>query len=124
PFAKIIAVACAFEAITSPQKYQKSRGDHAAVIELLKSTNTQFDPNVIKALISIISLYPIGTYVRLTNGQSGRVVDISTMHIKMPIVQVQQDNSHEPLLIKTYESDIKIERSLTNREIASLQSGI
>ncbi|MGL4981656.1 MAG: HD-GYP domain-containing protein [Treponemataceae bacterium] len=125
PFAKIIAVACTFEAITAPRTYQESRGNHKAILELLKNAKTQFDPHVLWAFVSVMSIYPIGTYVRLTNGKDGIVIDISTMHIKMPVVQVLQENKNlEPEIIKTYDSNIKIERSLTNKEVAALPASL
>ena len=49
--ARIIAVADAFEAMTAKRAYQKSKTGEEAIVELLKHSGTQFDPEIVKVFI-------------------------------------------------------------------------
>ncbi len=50
--ARILAVADAFEALTSDRVYRERLTDSAALGELERGTGTQFDPNVVAALVA------------------------------------------------------------------------
>lgn len=53
-FAKIIAVADAFDSMTSTRSYRKAKEIGEAVTELRKSAGTQFDPKIVDAFISAL----------------------------------------------------------------------
>ncbi len=53
-FAKIIAVADAFDSMTSTRSYRKARGQEEAVAELHKSAGSQFDPKIVDAFVSAL----------------------------------------------------------------------
>ncbi len=53
-FARIIAVADAFDSMTSTRSYREAKGLHEAVAELRKGANTQFDPLIVDAFISAL----------------------------------------------------------------------
>jgi hypothetical protein len=53
-FAKIIAVADAFDSMTSTRSYRKARSIDEAVAELRKSAGSQFDPKIVDAFISAL----------------------------------------------------------------------
>jgi diguanylate cyclase (GGDEF)-like protein/putative nucleotidyltransferase with HDIG domain len=52
--ARILAVADAFEAMTSDRAYRASIGHEAACRELRRCSGTQFDPRVVQALLSVL----------------------------------------------------------------------
>jgi HD domain len=53
-FAKIIAVADAFDSMTSTRSYRKARRIDEAIIELRKCAGTHFDPKIVEAFISAL----------------------------------------------------------------------
>lgn len=53
-FAKIIAVADAFDSMTSTRSYRRARGKDEAVAELRRSAGSQFDPRIVDAFISAL----------------------------------------------------------------------
>ena len=67
--AKIIAVACSYEAITAPRHFKEARSTYEAMIELLKNEQHLYDDSVVRALLLTLSLYPLGSYVYLQNGK-------------------------------------------------------
>lgn len=121
-YAKIIAVACSFEAITAPRLHKVQQSSYEAMVELLKNNGLQFDENVIKALLFAVSLYPIGAYVFLHNGKIGQVVDVNPLNPKLPIVQIlgEKDEHGDPVTMPVG-SELRIVRTLSRQEVLDLQ---
>jgi HD-GYP domain-containing protein (c-di-GMP phosphodiesterase class II) len=53
-FARIIAVADAFDSMTSDRSYRKARQVAEATAELLKGAGSQFDPKMVEAFIAAL----------------------------------------------------------------------
>jgi hypothetical protein len=51
---------------------------------------------VIAALIRLVGVYPVGTRVRLTTGETGEVVAPNPLDATRPIVRLQHDAQGEP----------------------------
>lgn len=122
-YAKIISVACSFEAITAPREYKTERTTFDAMVEMLKNQNLQYDPTVIKALLFSLSLYPIGAFVSLKNGKIGIVTDVAPNNPKNPIIQLalERDADGSPISIQTDDDQNKIVKVLSKEEQESIQ---
>lgn len=121
-FAKIIGVACSFEAITAPRHFRQARSSYAAMVEILKNEGKQFDDTVIKALLYSLSLFPIGAYVYLVNGKIAQVTDASPASPGNPIVSYlgEKDSSGGPVTVQTDNAQNKIVRVLSKQEVADV----
>lgn len=117
-YAKIIAVVCSYEAITAPRTFKDARTTYEAMIEMLKNENHQYDAIVVRALLYCLSLYPIGSYVYLSNGKVAQVIDINPENPKNPIVHIinDKDENGNPKKIQTDENHIKIVRAMNKKE--------
>lgn len=117
-YAKIISVVCSFEAITAHRPYKDAVSSFEAMVELLKNQTKQYDELVIKALLYSLSLFPVGSYVFLSNGKVARVSDVNPENPKFPIVQLvnEQDEGGKTITIKTSNSGLKIVRVLNKQE--------
>jgi len=71
--AQIIAVADAYEAITTPRPYRRAITPEAAVAELRACAGTQFDPAVVEAFVAELNVAPTSELEHLTVYQ--RAVD-------------------------------------------------
>ena len=113
---------CSFEAITAPRTYKAAVSSFEAMVELLKNQTKQYDELVIKALLYSLSLFPIGSYVFLSNGKVGRVVDVNPENPKHPIVQLvgERDESGKPVTVKTSDTGLRIVRVLNKQETADI----
>ncbi len=122
-YAKIIALACSFEAISAPREYRDERSTFEALIELVRNSNRQYDDTITKALLYSISLYPIGVYVYLSNGKVAQVVDVTEGNPKTPFVQVVSTGTEEqPFQIDG--TKIKIMRVLNKNEVDDVLKAI
>ncbi len=125
-YARIIAVACSYEAAITSRPFKNELDGHQAILDLLKGNRTKYDENVFKALIYRLSLYPLGTLVLLSNGAKGMVIKANPQNPKAPYVKIIQDEEgnipEKNVIIRiSGESDIKITRPLTKEEIANLK---
>lgn len=125
-YAKIIAVACSFEAITAPRKFKEARSLYDAMIEMMKNEHHIYDDTVLKALLFSLSLYPIGAYVYLANGQIAQVVDVSPQNPANPIVQLltEKDNHGNARQVQTDNLNNKIVRVLDKAESNDVLSAL
>jgi len=118
-YAKIIAVACSYETMTSSRQYRESQNGNAAMVELLKNSGTQYDEAVIKALLYSISLFPLGTYVYLSDGKIGMSVDVNPLDPKNPIIELinETDKNGNPKTVQPGGRDLSITRALNESEL-------
>ena len=57
-FARIVAVADSFDAMTSDRAYRKALSDEVALKELSEGKGTQFDPDLVDAFLGLCATYP------------------------------------------------------------------
>ena len=121
--AKIIAVACSFEAISSPRGYKAERSTFDAMIELIQNKNHAYDDSVLKALLYTVSLYPIGTYVYLSNRKVAIICDTNPDNPKYPIAQLltEKNKDGSPIQIPTDPSGINIVRIISKTEVSDIK---
>ena len=121
-YAKIIAVACAFEAITAPRHYRSARPKYEAMLEILRNSNKQYDENVIKALLYSFSIFPIGVYVYLANGKIARITDTKPDDPRHPIAQILGEKAADgdPRTVETDEASNKVVRVLNQQEVSDV----
>lgn len=72
---RIVAVADAFEAMVSPRAYRPKLLGYDAMKNLVADNARRFDPDIIKAMIQIVGIYPIGSIVLMNNSAIARVVE-------------------------------------------------
>lgn len=125
-FAKVIAVACSFEAISAPRDYKEERTSYDAMVEMLKNSSKQYDEMIIKALLAGVSLYPIGTFVYLANGKIGLVAEIIPNQPRNPIVQLltEKDEDGNYKMIQTDDGALKISRVLSKKETTDVLNSL
>jgi HD-GYP domain-containing protein (c-di-GMP phosphodiesterase class II) len=91
--ARIVSVADAFEAMVSNKPYRNSLMGYQAMKNLLSDNLRRFDPDVIKAFIQTMGIYPIGSIIFLNNGALARVVDVQPTAPLRPTIRILADES-------------------------------
>jgi HD-GYP domain-containing protein (c-di-GMP phosphodiesterase class II) len=118
-YAKIIAVACSYEALSTKRPHKEAKDGYTGMLELLRNEGKQYDETVVRALVFSLSIYPIGLYVLLSNGKKGQVVDINPENPRCPIVQVFGDLTPDGKnkTLETSPGGVSIVRPMTREEI-------
>jgi HD-GYP domain-containing protein (c-di-GMP phosphodiesterase class II) len=125
-YGKIIAVATAYNGAVSRRPYKQERDGHSGIMDLLKDIGKHFDERILRALVYTLSIYPIGTYVELTNGAKGVVVRTNINDPKYPAIKLllnEKGNLYaETPVLQTKEGDsVQIARSLSPEMVRELE---
>ncbi|MCL2127937.1 MAG: HD domain-containing protein, partial [Treponema sp.] len=86
--ARIVSIADAFEAMVSPKPYRNSIVGYQAMKNLLADNSRRFDPDILKAFILTMGIYPIGSIVLLNNGVIARVSEARANAPLRPRIQI------------------------------------
>jgi HD-GYP domain-containing protein (c-di-GMP phosphodiesterase class II) len=73
--ARIVAVADAYEAMINVRPYRNPMISYSAMKAILSDNSRHFDPQVLRAFVESLGIYPIGSIVQLNNSAIGRVVE-------------------------------------------------
>lgn len=74
-YSRIIAVADVYDALTSHRSYRVPESPADALEYIMGNAGAAFDYDVICALLKKLELYPVGSVVRLSNGQKAVVMN-------------------------------------------------
>jgi HD-GYP domain-containing protein (c-di-GMP phosphodiesterase class II) len=88
-FGRILTIVDVYDAITSARTYRQNvLSPDRALKKMLAQSGTQFDPILLKIFINMLGKYPIGTLLKLDNGEIGLVKKPSNEMLTRPIVQL------------------------------------
>ena len=118
-YAKIIAVACSYEALSAQRPHKEAKDGYSGMLELLKNEGKQYDDTIVRALVYSLSIYPIGLYVLLSSGRKGQVVDVNPENPRFPHVQVfgELNPDGKNKILETSQDGVSIIRPLSKEEI-------
>lgn len=88
--AQIIGLVDTVDAMVTMRPYRKRLTPHQVIRELLLHAKTTFSLRVLKGLGDQITLYPIGTPVRLNTGESGTVTKVNSRYPLRPVVTISK----------------------------------
>lgn len=97
PEARILGTVDFFESFAHPRPYKATLpGTANHGIQMLMQMADKFGAATLKALVGSIGLFPIGSYVRLSSGEIGRVVDVKKENPMRPEVEVLLNSERQP----------------------------
>lgn len=91
--ARIINVCCEYDELVTVKGHQP----YEAIEYMYCSSDIYYDKNVIKTFTDNISVYPLGSLVRLTTKEIGIVVNIRKNQGPRPLVMVYYNRVNKPL---------------------------
>ncbi len=87
--AKVAAVADVYVALVSPRRHRPALMPYYAVEHIIYGVkNGQFDSSVVRALLKTVSLFPIGSYLKLADQSVARVIRTNLEHYGRPVVEI------------------------------------
>ncbi|MHC0038872.1 HD-GYP domain-containing protein [Pseudoneobacillus sp. C159] len=88
PFAKIMAVADVFDAITSSRSYRNAMLPHKGFEILYSGSGTHFETELVQNFKKSLIMYPIGITVKLSTGETGIVIKNNENFPERPVLRV------------------------------------
>jgi len=102
----------------SSQMYFDKLQPYEAMEYIYCGSNTFFDKKIVDTFVSNITLYPLGSMVRLTTGEVGIVANVRKNYGPRPIVNVFYNRFNKPLSDTSF-VDLGKERTIFIKEILS-----
>ncbi len=92
PYARIAAVADVYDAMTSDRPWRKAYHPYLVMEHIIKQVpKGAFDGEVVRALLQCLSLFPLGSLVRLNTGEIAKVVCSNGDVFDRPVVSILFD---------------------------------
>jgi len=95
--AKVLGLVDTYTGLTMPPPPRQRLRPHEAIREIVRSKHEAFPSQLVKALLSEISVFPPGTLVRLNTGEVGRVTAVNRNHPLRPRVEIVADGKGQRL---------------------------
>jgi len=90
-FAKIVAIADVYDALTADRVYKNMILPYEAIEVIIASSGYQFDPELVKTFVRNTAIYPIGSLVELNTGERGIVIRNNRSLPMRPTVRIMTD---------------------------------
>lgn len=101
-YSKIVMVADAFCAMTSPRNHRNAYLPYSAMEKIIEvGSERKFDTAVLRALLKAVGLYPIGSYVVLSNMKAGKVICLESERYDRPTVRLLFDLNSKAKISET-----------------------
>jgi HD-GYP domain-containing protein (c-di-GMP phosphodiesterase class II) len=116
PLAQVLHAADMFAAMTCPRPFRKAASPYTAVVALLNHARSgKLDRNIARAFVDSVSLFPVGSYVRLSNGTSARVIRSNgSAHTRPWVLPLNSDGSETDATLNLIIADsLKITAAIT-----------
>lgn len=119
-FARILHVADAYTAMTAERPHRAPMMAYAAIETLLRQARRgQVDPQVVRAMLNVVSLFPIGSFVTLSDGSVAQVLRSNGANFTKPVVLRVQDGQGQPVpsdsdaaLVDLTQADLSVVQAL------------
>jgi HD-GYP domain-containing protein (c-di-GMP phosphodiesterase class II) len=96
-FSRIVAIADAYDAMTTRRPYRPARTPDEALHELRAHAGTRYDPDLVAVFVNMMGIYPLGTLVRLDTGELAIVFHVDPGAPRRPLVKVVRSPDGAPL---------------------------
>jgi HD-GYP domain-containing protein (c-di-GMP phosphodiesterase class II) len=114
-----VALADVFDALTHDRLHRPAILPHEAMEKLYSEAGIGFNKDKVEFFRNCISLYPIGTTIRLNTGESGVVVDVHRNMPGRPVVRILSDSEDLDL---SSPHEIDLSKNLTLSIVAVLDN--
>ena len=94
-FAKIVALADTYDAITSNRVYDNGRASMDALDIIYRFRDSQFDRELANDFIRMVGIYPPGSIVEMINGEVGIIIDSNPKNKLKPKVILVRDSAKQ-----------------------------
>ena len=126
PFSKIAMVCDSFVAMTSARPHRAPLPPYGAMVKLIElGRHGKLDSRAVRGLLYTVSLFPLGSYVALSDGRVGKVLRSNREQFTRPVVEAWNPTAPDDreTISLTERDDLEILRTLLPAHVERVQSG-
>lgn len=90
--AKIIGISDVYVAMSRPRAYREAFLPFDAMQAIIQTMENQFNPGLVRALLQALSIFPVGSLVRLSSGEVCRVAAANPERPMRPVIEIIFDS--------------------------------
>ena len=87
-FSRIISICDSYDAMTSERPYREALTPNSAIKRLYSMADSAFHPRYLESFIKCVGIYPVGCFVKLSDGRYGVVVTNTPKAPLLPQVKI------------------------------------
>lgn len=113
--ARIAAIANRYDNLCNPFDLREAKAPAEALRHIFRTESPRYDAQMVQLFIKTLGVYPPGTFVALSNGGVGMVVETNPADLLHPLVMLHDPDipRSEALLIDLRDADLKVESALS-----------
>lgn len=113
--ARIAAIANRYDNLCNPFDLRDAKAPADALRQIFRAENAHYDGQLVQLFIRTLGVYPPGTFVSLSNGSVGMVVESNPADLLHPLVMLHDPDipRAEALLLDLRDADLKVESALS-----------
>ncbi len=124
-YAKVLALADHYENLSFVNPFTPAIGPVAAINQLLRKEKSAYDGDLLISFLKATSLFPLGSFILLSSGEIGMVVETDNKTMQKPKVKILFSKGKvqvkKPFILDLNEySDVRVSRAVHPREIKSV----
>lgn len=128
-YGKIIGVSSSYAAAVSKRPFREGQDGHSGIMDLVREMGKRYDDKILRALVFTLSVYPVGTYVMLSNKVKALVIKTDKQRPKEPTVRLLVNEQNElypeqPVVQIREDDEIAIQRPLGRVEVDDIKKKI
>jgi len=120
PASRIVALASKYDRLLQAEEYLPPEEIPARMIRM---AGAEFDPEILAYFITALGVYPPGTYVKLSSGETGLVVEPNHGDVFRPIVKLMSDQEGREYLEDKF-NDLTDREAVTGQYVASIVKSV
>lgn len=113
--ARIAAIANRYDNLCNPFDLREAKAPAEALRQIFKLERARYDAHMVQLFIKTLGVYPPGTFVTLSNGSVGMVVETNPADLLHPLVMLYEPEipRSEAMLIDLRDADLKVETAVS-----------
>jgi HD-GYP domain-containing protein (c-di-GMP phosphodiesterase class II) len=113
--ARIAAIANRYDNLCNPFDLREAKAPAEALRHMFRTESTHYDAQMVQLFIKTLGVYPPGTFVALSNGSVGMVVETNPADLLHPLVMLHDPDipRSEAMLLDLRDADLKVESALS-----------
>lgn len=118
--ARMVAIANRYDNLCNPFDLHAAKTPAEAVSFMFKHEAGYFDPDLLKLFVKALGVYPPGSFVALTDGSIGLVVETNSQDLLHPLILLYDPSvpRSEALLLDLREAGTKVESAISPAKLA------
>ncbi|OOF31465.1 HD-GYP domain-containing protein [Salinivibrio proteolyticus] len=112
--AQIVSMMNFYDRLCRPQFGAPARMPFAALSHLFKDNKDKFNPRLLALFVKMMGVYPPGTVVRLSSGETGMIISVNSSALLKPNVMLYDPEipADQATIIDMRESDLEIDTAV------------